>query len=135
MLPCKTCVRGICLFSSGSPEYLTCRSGIYETGPSQSGANGCIPHGVVTARRNVQMIRMKKIARNVDRISFGVRQASVSLRKMNAMASHNAWIAQMNKGVNCPLGSFTVQNFVSIFLVCLIAQMNPTNRLPPAQTV
>jgi hypothetical protein len=90
---------------------------------------------VVTARRNVQMLRMKKIARNVDRISFGVRQASVSLRKMNAMASHNAWIAQMNKSVNCPLGSFTVQNFVSIFLVCLIAQMNPTNRLLPAQTV
>ena len=35
----------------------------------------------------------------------------------------------------CPHGSFTVQNFVSIFLVCLIAQMNPTNRLLPAQTV
>jgi hypothetical protein len=94
--------------------------------------------GVVTARRNVQMLRMKNIARNVDRISFGVRQASVSLRNMNAMAPHNAinaWIAQMNKGVNCPLGSFTVQNFVLIFLVCLIVQMNPTNRLLPAQTV
>ena len=89
---------------------------------------------VVTARRNVQMLRMKKIARNVDRISFGVRQASVSLRNMNAMESLNAWIDQMNKGV-VHLGSFTVQNFVSIFLVCLIAQMNPTNRLLPAQTV
>jgi hypothetical protein len=93
---------------------------------------------VVTARRNVQMLRMKKIARNVDRISFGVRQASVSLRNMNAMESLNAWIDQMNKGV-VHLGSFTVQNFVSpIFffvMVCLIAQMNLTNQLLPAQTV
>ena len=39
MLPCKTCVEA----SVCSQEYLTCRSGIYETGPSQSGANGCIP--------------------------------------------------------------------------------------------
>jgi hypothetical protein len=44
----------------------------------------------------------------------------------------------MNKGV-VPLGNFTVQNFVfPIFffaMVCLIARMNPTNQLLPAQTV
>jgi hypothetical protein len=81
---------------------------------------------------------MKKIAQNVGQISSGARPASASLRNMNVMASLNAWIDQMNKGV-VPLGNFTVQNFVfPIFffaMVCLIARMNPTNQSLPAQTV
>jgi hypothetical protein len=81
---------------------------------------------------------MKKIAQNVDQISSGAKQASASLKNTNVMASLNAWIDLMNKGV-VRLDSFTVQNFAfPIFffaMVCLIARMNLMNLLLPAQTV
>jgi hypothetical protein len=131
LLPCKTCVEApVC-----SPEYLTCRSGIYEMGLSQSGASGCIPLSWRCDGQTECSDASDEEDCSECRPDQFWCQTGQCIAKKHECDGIPQCMDRADEQRGCPLGSFTVQNFVSMFLVCLIAQMNPTNRLLPAQTV